>query len=128
MANLTRRAALRSLTTTALVATIAVPPAAAGMAAPHDPLLEAINEYRAGLAIYNASDHVEDETPEAEALIATTWGKLYFADTPPVPTTSAGAAAALQCAIDEEAFIDDFAERLLRAVLTYLDAQTARGL
>jgi hypothetical protein len=110
------------MTTTALVATIAAPPAVAMLAAPHDPLLEAINEYRAGLAVYNASD-VEDETPEADALVASTWGKLYFAEVPPPATTQAGAVAALRCALDENALIDDFAERLLRAALAYFDAE-----
>jgi hypothetical protein len=92
------------------------------LAAPHDPLLEAIDEYRAGLAIYNASD-VEDETPEAEALVAATWGKLYFAEAVPPATTQAGAVDALRCALDENALIDDFAERMLRAALAYFEAK-----
>lgn len=104
-------------------AVCAAPPVSA-----HDPLLEAIEEYRAGLAAYDAADELEDGTPEAEAFIAATWGKLYFAETLPAPTTSAGAAAAIQCALDEDALIDDVVERLLRAVLAYLGAQAARGL
>lgn len=111
----TRRALLRAIP--AITAASAIGSVAIG----HDPLLETILAYRRGMLDYsNAPEDEEDEalterTYRPALLALRSWGQPA--------TTSAGAIAALELALDDsrDNDFDTMQEGLLRAVIGYLE-------
>jgi len=114
MAELSRRTFLAA--STVLVAT----PAVAAASAP-DPLLELINELKAGDAAFAAGPSIMT-TEEENALIATTYGPPWqrVVNDCPIPTTAAGAIAALEYALTQ--MPDDFEASVMEAVIEFLEA------
>ncbi|SFJ57249.1 hypothetical protein [Aerobium aerolatum] len=93
---------------------------------PPDPMLEAINAYRAGrkafLAVHDnalVGQEVEDE------VAATTYGPAHDAILHNTPETKslAGVREAIRLAFEEDGFIDRIAENALRSALAYLDRE-----
>lgn len=95
-------------------------------AAEPDALLDLVNEYREGLAVFNASG---DHSPEADkTLQAATWEPAYdrLCVAPPAATTLAGALAGVRLVADEEESCGsqpDFTINVLRAALAYFDGR-----
>jgi hypothetical protein len=113
-----RRSVLRGLA--AATALAAAPHADA--AEPHDPLLDAINDYRAGSAAYCALPETET-MEEEEAAVAETYGppfKVLDSWDRPAQTMTA-AREALRLVIDEQLLNGDMAEALVTAALAFLD-------
>jgi hypothetical protein len=90
-----------------------------------DPLITAIDAYRAGMAAYDGRE--EFETPEAEqAAIAATYGPpnqiLTNWDKPAV--TRAGAIAALQFAAEGHGIVGiDIQQNMIEAALAYFEQE-----
>lgn len=90
------------------------------------PLLDAINEYRAGVEAYEQlAEGVTCEIDD-DLLVQRTWGRVYLMDALPAATSPVGAIAALRCAIEEDAVIDEFVHRLMYAVIRYLETLEVR--
>lgn len=96
--------------------------AAARPAEPSDPLLDAINDYRAGMAAYCALPDFKTREEE-DAAIAVTYGPPFkVLDDWDRPAQSADAAReALRIVIDEQLLASGMAEALVTAALAYLD-------
>ncbi|WP_427026575.1 hypothetical protein ACP4J4_20370 (plasmid) [Aureimonas ureilytica] len=95
-------------------------------AAEPDALLDLVNEYREGLAAFNASGDLSPQ--EDRALQAATWGAPYdrLCTAPPVATTLAGALAGIRLVADEEENCGqqpDLTINVLRAALAYFDGR-----
>lgn len=96
----------------------------AGKEQPDDPLLSAIEAYRAGLKALNELE-IGDNISLAEetALFDAAYGKQksLLIEAAPTATSIAGVREAIRLAFDEDAICDQVAEGALRAALAYLD-------
>jgi hypothetical protein len=123
-AMLTRRQLISTSSAVAAIGVAGVAPLAAH-AAVADPLLDAVNAYRAALADYNANAPM-DANAEADAYAEISWRPLFRALmnwTAPA-TTREGAMAALRLAVDEEDTGDSpLVGPMIRAALAYLEQE-----
>ncbi|MBO0903820.1 hypothetical protein [Jiella sonneratiae] len=93
------------------------------MTGEQDPIIAAIEAYKAGNAAYEAGANDVSTPEEDDALAASTWLPAYrqLAYETPKATTRAGAAAALRAALDEGDTCDDVTAPLMRAALAWLE-------
>lgn len=113
----TRRKFLAGLAVAPLVAPI--PDAAADSV---DPLSALLNEYKAGMALFQHRSEAALTSEEEIRLFEETYGPSLdrLLNDPPVPTTSEGAKSALQYALDDD--FPELLESLSRVVVRYLSA------
>ncbi|OBQ96035.1 hypothetical protein [Mesorhizobium sp. AA23] len=123
---MTRRAALGALASLpAMAGATALPVALAATATISDPLAETIRAYRVGVAVFRVIPSEFITTENEEDIVQSTYGPAsdrLWNDTPQ-PTTLRGVAEAMRYAIEEDAFIDHGAEKVIKAALAFLDRE-----
>ncbi|WP_192178826.1 hypothetical protein [Mesorhizobium amorphae] len=120
--NLSRRLALLG-GLSAAAALAAIPRA---QAEGHDPLLDAINAYRAGLADFNAYSPEDDDAADAYADQSYGPPMTALGEWEAPATTRAGAMEALRLIAEENSLFvgSPLVEPLLAAALAYFEAQS----
>ncbi|MFC3208198.1 twin-arginine translocation signal domain-containing protein [Aquamicrobium soli] len=114
----------RFLANTAMVGA-AVPVAVPVAAAVHDPLLEAISQYRAGIKAFAAiPDDVltkENERLYVEATYLPSFKAIAYGNLE--ASSMAGVREAIRIALEDDAINDSLAEGALKSALAYLDRE-----
>ncbi|TBD15701.1 hypothetical protein ELH24_09240 [Rhizobium ruizarguesonis] len=126
-AMLTRRQLISTSSAVAVAGVAGIAPIAAHAAVADDPLLDAVNAYRAGLADYNDNAPMDTDAA-ADAYAQISWMPPFKAleswTTP--ATTREGAMAALRLAVDEDENGESpLIGTMMRAALAYLEQERA---